>query len=237
MAEPAESATVTVRPALENSGIRFVRVDNDDDDGVVGADRRNTRINDGDIDLVNGDGVLVRKVGYFLAALKIAGIADAIVEVNADTVDIRYSDIAGLLAKLEKDGLENRAVPCEKTPLRKCAAVEEGKHCAIALPSDRLIVELYIENKTGDGDWCHAEFDEHRKFSGQVTADENYCFGIRVKGDRLPPYLVHRQMLSALGLLTLNGGHQGMRFRGINFTLDVGLRLLKLLMNHEDDDI
>lgn len=237
MDEPAESVTVTICPAPANSGIHFLRVGDNGRGGVVGADWRNARINDGDIDLVSGDGVSVRKVGYFLAALRIAGIVNALVQVNADTVDIRYADIAGLLAELGKNGLENWAAPCEKTPLRKCAAVEEGGCCAVAVPSDRLVVELFIADRTCDDDWCHAEFDA-REFSGPAAApDENRGFGIRMKGDRLQPELVHGQMLLALGLLALLGDCQGIQFRGINFRPDVGLRLLNLLMNDESDDI
>lgn len=237
MDKPAESVTVTICPAPANSGIHFLRVGGSGRGDVVGADLRNARINDGDIDLVNGDGVSVRKVGNLLAALRIAGIVNAIIQVNADTVDIRYSDVAGLLAELGKNGLENRVAPCEKAPLRKCAAVEEGGCCAVALPSDRLVVELFIADGACDDDWCHAEFDA-REFSGPGAApDENGGFGIRTKGDPLPPERVHGQMLLALGLLALLGDYPGIQFRGINFRPDVGLRLLNLLMNDESDGI
>lgn len=217
---------ITIRPADVNSGIRFVRLDKGGDAGVIPANGRNARSNDGDFDLVNGENVFVRKVSRLLAGLKMSGIDNAIIEVESETLDIGSADFSGLLGALEKCGCPQQAdEPCGMT-LGECAAVEAGGSSAVALPAGRLIVELYVESDLCEGGWCLVVFDDALRSDG-ATGD--YDYGIHVKGGCLPPELVYRQMLSALGLLGLCGLCRDMQFRGINFTLEIGLKLLKLV--------
>lgn len=233
--KPGKPVAVTVRPASENSGICFVRSDRGAGSGAVAADWRSARIGGDDIDLVDGDGVFVGKVGSLLAALKIAGIDDAVVEVDAETVDADCRDVIALLTGLEECGVKRRAAARGKAPLRKCVAIEADGHCALALPADRLIVELYIDDKAGGGDWCVAEFDACRPFSEAAAANQCGDFGIRVKGGECSREWMFERMLPVLGLLALHDGGLGMLFRGINFTLDIGWRLLQLVSGEPGD--
>lgn len=227
--ETRNSGLVTIGPADADSGICFVRRDKIGNAGMIVADWRNASGNEGNLDLVNGDGVSVRKVSGLLAALKMSGIDNAIVEVEAETLDIGGSGFAGLLTALEKCGRQRqRGVGCEVT-LGKCAAVEAGGSSAIALPAGRLIVELYVENSQCERGWCLVIFDENLKSAVESGDIGDYGFGIHVKGGDLPPELVYGQMLAALGLLALCGAYRDIQLRGINFTLEIGLRLLKLV--------
>ena len=220
-----DAGVVTIGPAAVNSGIRFVRRDIGGEAGAVAADWRNAKSGDDDFDLLNDAGVAVRKVSRLLAALKISGINNATVEVGTETLDIDGADFSGLLDVLEKCGCLRQADECCGVTLGKCAAVEAGGSSAVALPAGRLVVELFVESELCEDGWCLAVFDESLK----PAEYGSYDFGIHVRGGRLPRELVSRQMLSALGLLALRGLCRDMQFRGINFTLEVGLKLLKLV--------
>jgi hypothetical protein len=220
-----DAGVISICPADVNSGIRFARRDIGGEDGVVPADWRHARSAGDDLDLVNEAGVRVGKVSRVLAALKVCGINNAVIEVGAETLDIDSADFDGLLDVLEKCGCLRQADDCCGVTLGKCAAVEAGGSSAVALPAARLIVELFVESELCEGGWCLVVFDEQLK-SG---AAGGYDFGIHVKGGRLPRELVYRQMLSALGLLALRGLCGDMQLRGVNFTPAVGLKLLKLV--------
>lgn len=224
--ETRAAGVVTICPAAVDSGIRFLRRDIGGEAGTIPADWRNARSNDGDLDLVNGEGVSVTKVSRLLAALKVSGVDNAVVEVGTEALDIDCDEFSGLLSLLEHAGRENQAAGDGKVTLRKSAAVEVGGSSAVALPSGRLVVELYIECGMCEGGWCLVVFDENAERAGE---DGPYDFGIAVKGGNLPPEEVYRQMRLALGLLALGSLCRGMQFRGINLTLEVGLKLLKLV--------
>jgi hypothetical protein len=223
------AGVIAICPADVNSGIRFVRRDVGGEAGVVAADWRYAKSGDDDLDLVNEAGVAVRKVSRVLAALKVSRINNATVEVEAETLDIDSTEFSGLLDVLEECGCLRQADECCGVTLGKCAAVEADGSSAVALPAGRLIVELFVESELCRGGWCLVIFDEN--FSGESGAAGDYDFGIpvRVEGGSLPPELVYRQMLSALGLLALRGLCGDMQLRGVNFTPAVGLKLLRLV--------
>lgn len=221
-----QAGVITIRPAAVNSGIRFVRRDVGGGAVTIPADWRNARGNGDDLDLVNGEGVPVMNVSRLLAALKISGVDNAVVEVEMETLDIDCDDFSILLRLLAQGGRERQVAGGCLVTLGKCAAVEAGGSSAVALPSGRLIVELYVESGMCEGGWCLVAFDENAEPAGE---DGPYDFGITVKGGDLPPEEAYRQMRLALSLLAMHGACRDMQFRGINFTLEVGLKLLKLV--------
>jgi UDP-3-O-[3-hydroxymyristoyl] N-acetylglucosamine deacetylase len=102
---------MTLRPAPANSGIHFLRTDVDFDQGVVTASWRN--IVDSPLSTVLGNqhGVTVTGVEYLLAALRICGVDNVLIEVSGEEVPAIAPGDLSLVSMINRAGVISQHEP------------------------------------------------------------------------------------------------------------------------------
>ncbi len=143
---------MTLRPAAENTGVVFRRLDLDPPVDIVGD-----ALNVGDTTLgttlVNGD-VKVATVEHLLAAMAGLGIDNAYVDVTAPEVPIMDGSAAPFVFLLQSAGIEEQNAPKRFIRIRQPIRVEDGDKWAEFRPYAGFRVNFRI-------DFDHAVFKRH----------------------------------------------------------------------------
>ena len=233
-----ELVTVSIHPALADSGIHFVRLDKGGHSRMVHASWDKAECANNSLNLVNAQKVRVEKVEFILAALKLARVDNAVVELYSEQVGVGYGNVGGLYRQIKSFGIKNQAGFSEKKKLNSCLAVERDNRYAIISPADRTQLSLDIENVSDENSrWCLATLDIGNVDSECVAPEQGAALGITINGGKLPYPVVNYEMLSALGLMTLFSDYEDVHLQGIRFNLDLGLELLKWLHQEREENI
>ena len=229
--------TVNIHPAPTDSGIHFIRLDKDGHDRIVHANWSQAECTANSIDLVNQQNVRVEKVEFILAALKLARVDNAVIELYSEQVGVGCGDVSSLCQKISNVGTKSEVGFSEKKRLERCLAIERDNRYAIISPAGRTLISLDIKNISAENNkWCLATFDSNNVDPESVGPDQHVSLGIETKGDRLPHHIVHSKMLSTLGLITLITDYTDVHLQGIRFNLELGLRLLRWLYHETESE-
>ncbi len=134
---------MTLRPAAENTGIVFRRIDLDPPADVVG-DAYNVGETMLGTTLVKGD-VKVATVEHLMAALAGLGIDNAFVDLSAPEVPIMDGSAAPFVFLLQSAGIAEQNAPKKFVRIRKTVRVEDGDKWAEFRPFDGFKVSLRID--------------------------------------------------------------------------------------------
>lgn len=143
---------MTLRPAADNTGIVFRRLDLDPPVDVA-ADARNV----GDTMLgttIVQDGTTVATVEHLLAALAGLGVDNAYVDLSAPEVPIMDGSAAPFVFLLQSAGIAEQSAPKKFIRIKKKVRVEDGDMWAEFKPHDGYRVNLKI-------DFDHPIFKKH----------------------------------------------------------------------------
>ena len=227
-----DSVTLRIRPAKQDTGIRFRRVDLTP---VVEIPAHVDYIADTSLATVLGrDGATISTVEHCLAALRGLGVDNAIVEVDGAEVPILDGSSAEYVERIMAVGLKaqrrNRTVLRVVKPIR----VECGDKFSILRPADRFAVTYSIDFEQGfpgeqhfflqiSPDSFAAQLSRARTFGfvrdvemlrsmgkaqgasldNAVALDDGKV--LNPEGLRMPNEMVRHKMLDAVGDLALSG--------------------------------
>jgi len=139
-------AALTLRPALANTGILFIRTDLDPTVAIpatfdfVTQTKLATTIGRGQVQ--------ISTVEHLLSAFKLLGVDNAVVEVNGPEVPIMDGSSAAFCEAILSAGFYDQTVPKRVAILKKRVEVRKGDKLAAIDPSPRLEVRAQIE-------WSH----------------------------------------------------------------------------------
>ncbi len=132
-----EHVRMVLKPAPENAGIRFKRVDvADGDSAIVSADYKNVTDTQLCTVLENAYGVRVSTVEHLMAALWGCGIDNALIEIDGSEVPIMDGSSEPFVFLIDCAGVEEQSAPRRMIKIDAPIMVEDGESCAILQPSD-----------------------------------------------------------------------------------------------------
>ena len=168
--------TLTIKPAPENAGISFVRVDIGPE-AIVEADASYV------VDTSRGtsiekDGVRIGTVEHALAALTGMGIDNAIVEVNSPETPILDGSSRLYVEAIQEVGVEQQSAPREYFEIREpIRFYHKEKDCEIiALPSDQYRITCLIDYNSKVLGHQHAIMDSISEFPTEIAPCRTFVF-------------------------------------------------------------
>jgi len=169
--------TVTFRPAPEDFGIRFRRIDLPgvpevpaQIDKVTGT-MRGTTISEGD--------VKVHTVEHVLATLNCFGIDNLIIEMDASEPPVGDGSSIPFVDMLEESGVESQNMPRRELILREPIFVDEPDVTLVALPSTRFKISytiLFPQNKVGLDSQFYNFNVSKESFMKEIAPARTFCF-------------------------------------------------------------
>ncbi len=172
-----EKVYMTLRPAAENTGIVFRRVDLDDpvdikaDPRLVGETMLGTT-------LVK-DGVKVATVEHLMSALAGLGIDNIYVDLSAPEVPIMDGSAGPFVFLLQSAGIEEQNAAKRFVRIKKKIRVEHGDKWAELVPHDGFKVnfEVYFNHPVFNKISQHATVDfSSTSFLKEVSRARTFCF-------------------------------------------------------------
>ncbi|MBW6497750.1 MAG: bifunctional UDP-3-O-[3-hydroxymyristoyl] N-acetylglucosamine deacetylase/3-hydroxyacyl-ACP dehydratase [Bacteroidales bacterium] len=168
--------TLTIKPAPENAGISFVRIDIGPD-AIVEADASFV------VDTSRGtsiekDGVRIGTVEHALAALTGMGIDNAIVEVNSPETPILDGSSRLYVEAIQEVGVEQQSAPREYFEIREpIRFYHKEKDCEIiALPSEQYRITCLIDYNSKVLGHQHAIMDSISEFPTEIAQCRTFVF-------------------------------------------------------------
>ena len=137
-----QACTATVRPAEDNCGIVFRRLDLSASDCVVAARPENVATTNHGTALANRAGVTVSTVEHLMAALALCGVDNAEIDLFGPEAPILDGSSAVFVAGLEDAGFEAQSAPRAGFVIEEPLAVHDG--------GDRVIEVSPFEGRSVD---------------------------------------------------------------------------------------
>ncbi len=145
-----EDARVVVIPAPANAGIVFRRKDLERDDGqpfrtVISAAPENVVRSDHGTTIANGFGVCVSTVEHVMAALAIARIDNAVIDVYGPEVPILDGSAAPFLAGLQAAGIRSQNARRVEYVVREAFSIKDGDREILFEPAEHFSLHVEID--------------------------------------------------------------------------------------------
>lgn len=128
---------VTIRPALENSGILFVRSGE-----KFPADYRKVTSAIMSTRLSFEDGSSISTIEHLMAALYGCGISNALIETDDNEIPILDGSAKIFVEKVSEVGIKIQSVPRKILKILKTITVEDGEKKAIFSPAENFTIEM-----------------------------------------------------------------------------------------------
>lgn len=170
-------SAVTFRPAPENFGIRFRRIDLPGVPEVpasidkVSGTMRGTTISEGD--------VKVHTVEHVLAALVAFGIDNLIIEMDSNEPPVGDGSALPFVEMIQKGGVQNQNAPKKELVIREPIWVNEPDVTLVALPYSHFRVSytvLFPQNRVGlDSQYLDIEVNQDQ-FVEEIAPARTFCF-------------------------------------------------------------
>jgi UDP-3-O-[3-hydroxymyristoyl] N-acetylglucosamine deacetylase len=250
---------VTVRPALVNAGVTFIRTDIEVGDNRIPARGDlvvKTRL--GTV-IGNAAGATVSTIEHLMAALAALGVDNATVEVDGPELPIMDGSAQPFVLALDRAGRRAQEAPRRYIEILETVEVVDGDRRAALMPADgfemafeihfdshaigRQMIDLTIDEAT-----FRSELADSRTFGFAHEVDALREAGLArggsldnvvvIDGDRVlnpegfrrPDELVRHKALDALGDLYLLGGPVIGRFEGVRAGHDLNNALVRALL-------
>ena len=137
-------ADLVIKPAAENFGINFCRVDVDKDD-FIAANFKNVIEPILCTKIANKNGISVSTVEHLMAALFGEGIDNALVEVNASEIPILDGSASDFVEAIRSVGTKEQNAQRKFIKVEKKVEIKEGEKFISIEPSDNdLIIDFEI---------------------------------------------------------------------------------------------
>ena len=140
-------AELVIKPADENFGIKFCRVDIDKDD-LIPANFSNVIEPILCTKIANKNGISVSTVEHLMAAFYGEGIDNALVEVNASEIPILDGSASDFVEAIRSAGIKEQKIQRQFIQVEKKVEIKEDEKFISIEPSDRdLIIDFEIVYK------------------------------------------------------------------------------------------
>lgn len=137
--------SVTIKPAPENAGIIFKRIDVRDSESLIEANYRNvTQTNLGTV-ISNRSNVEVSTVEHLMAALWGFGVDNAVIEIDGPEVPIMDGSSAPFIDALATVGIRSQNALRKIIKIKDEIRVGDKSHYAKFTPSDDFSIKFGIE--------------------------------------------------------------------------------------------
>lgn len=136
-------ASITIKPAVPNTGILFVRKDLAHPVAIPASFEfvTQTRL----ATTLGRQNVQISTVEHLLSAFKLVGVDNAVVEVEGPEVPIMDGSAAPFCEALTGAGIIDQGAPKKVAVLKKRIEVRKGDKIALIEPSNRLHIDARIE--------------------------------------------------------------------------------------------
>lgn len=141
-------ATLTLRPADEEMGVRFVRLDVGERDPVIPALATKVTTTELGTNMINDDGVSVATVEHFLAACSGLGVDNVIAELDGPELPILDGSSKPFVELLMKAGVKEQNAPRRVLKILKPVEVRHGQKFARLSPGDGFEMRVAIDFAT-----------------------------------------------------------------------------------------
>lgn len=211
-----------LRPAPENAGIVFRRVDLSP---VVNIEAKAENVGDTTLSttLVKGD-VRISTVEHLLSAMAGLGIDNAIVEVSADEVPIMDGSAGPFVFLIQSAGIQEQNAPKQFIRIKKPITVKEGDKTARFKPFDGFKVTFTI-------DFDHPVFSER-----SLTASVDFSttsFVKEISRARTFGFMNEIEYLKSKGLAKGGSFHNAIVIDKFNILNEDGLRYKDEFVKHK----
>jgi UDP-3-O-[3-hydroxymyristoyl] N-acetylglucosamine deacetylase len=169
-----QMAEITLRPALPNRGIVFVRTDL----GVeISAHYRNV-VNTQLATTIGRGKATISTVEHILAALQGMGIDNAICEVNGPEVPILDGSSEAFCVAIESVGVQSQLQPRAQLLVRRKVEVrsEDGEKVASIEPSSKLEIHATIDWKHPSIGFQELHYVENRNSFSEIASARTFGF-------------------------------------------------------------
>jgi len=263
-AHTGQPVCLTVYPGEPDTGICFLRSDQPPSRGLILARWSNVVSAEYSADIGNHAGVSVRMVEHLLAALRLAGVDNALVVLNGPEVPALDGSAAQFIAQIDRTGTVEQDAPARTIVLLRPVELREGDRYVRLSPSlnPRLTVTIdYPGTPLGmqsvatawDRDLLKREIAPARTFGFVAEHTDlikrGHAFGadlantvvvdgehiLNPDGLRFPDEFVRHKVLDAIGDLYLAGWPIRANYEGFKPGHVLNLRLLNKLMGQQSD--
>lgn len=135
---------ITIKPAEENSGIVFHRVDKAGKNTHILAHWENTKKLPLCTCIVSPNKVYVRTIEHLMAAFYACGIDNAVVEIKGKEIPIMDGSAAEFVAGINQMGVENQIVKRRIFRITKKLEITEEKRQIIIEPAETLSINITV---------------------------------------------------------------------------------------------
>ena len=168
-------AKLVIKPADENFGIKFCRVDIDKND-LIKADFKNVIEPILCTKIANKNGVTVSTVEHLMAAFFGEGIDNALVEVNASEIPILDGSANDFVEGIRTAGIKEQSVPRQLIQVEKKVEIKEGKKFISIEPSNNdLIIDFEIVYENPLIRTRRKEFKLSRDKLSELYSSRTFC--------------------------------------------------------------
>ncbi len=166
---------ITIKPAEENSGINFYRVDLNNSK-VISANYKNVVEPILCTKIKNKDGITISTVEHLMAAFFGEGIDNALVELNASEIPILDGSANEFVEAIRSVGTREQSAPRKYVKVKKKVEIKDGSKYISIEPSDNdLIVDFEIVYKNPLIRTRRKEFKLSKDNLSDIYSSRTFC--------------------------------------------------------------
>ena len=166
---------ITIKPAEENSGINFYRVDLNNSK-VISANYKNVVEPILCTKIKNKEGTTISTVEHLMAAFFGEGIDNALVEVNASEIPILDGSANEFVEAIRSVGTREQSAPRKYVKVKKKVEIKDGSKYISIEPSDNdLIVDFEIIYKNPLIRTRRKEFKLSKDNLSEIYSSRTFC--------------------------------------------------------------
>jgi UDP-3-O-[3-hydroxymyristoyl] N-acetylglucosamine deacetylase len=175
--------SLTLYPAPEETGIKFIRTDIHGQDNVVYARYHNVVRTQLGTTIQNDNQVEVGTIEHLMAALWGAGIDNVIIELDESEVPIMDGSSERFMFMLDCAGIKVQDAPRKYIEILKEVSVQDGDARAVLRPSDHFEIDAEIKFDDALIKSQKYKFSHEGSFKSQISRART--FGFKEDADRL----------------------------------------------------
>lgn len=254
-----KEVTLTLRPAVANSGFVFIRTDVSENARRIPA--RWDTVTDTAMctKITNSQGVSVSTIEHVVAALAGCGIHNAIIEVDGPEVPIMDGSSSEFVNMIQQASIRQQRKSMRSIKILKTVEVKVGNSTATLKPSEESQFTMYFNanGRLADQSWSLTYYPDHDDFGDLLSSARTFGFYedaqhlwaqglaqgaslentvvikdgavMNEKGLRYSDEFVRHKMLDAIGDLALAGSPIVGHFVGYNSGHGLNNQLLRAL--------
>lgn len=172
-----KQACLTFNPAEEGHGIKFQRIDLEEQP-IIEAIATNVYETNRGTTLRNHKGYEVKTVEHLMAALMGCGVHNVLIQLNTDEVPILDGSAALIVNAIQEAGIVEQEKEQSVYVLKENIRYEDKEKNIelVAIPSDTFKISVLIDYKTTVLGSMYAELKNLNDFASEIGSSRTFCF-------------------------------------------------------------